>query len=703
VPSANERRIVELVLKAVGDTEVQRMTAELQKMRGAAVESASSLKALEEMGAKVGETFKDLGKELLAGFGAEQIVERIKGAVESMEQLALSAQKVGVSAKDLQQLNVAANLTGTNAESLNKALVILSKNMADLSGKAGPATKYLRDLGIEAGTPVSEAFAKLSAQFEKMPDGAQKTALAVQEFGKAGAQLIPMLNEAGPLLAEIAKQFGELGIALTDQDVKAAKDFADEMKLMSAAIAGVTEKIVAGMAPALTAIAASLIDSAKAGTDFHTVGEKIGDTLIDIAKYAAGAVAALENLRASLNDIIRAVNDAEKGFAASLRFQPEQAESYYQAASSFAEAASSRFNATADVATAASNRVVAAYAKAKGAAAEGLGTGGTEGGDVDLSTLGKTPKAKKVKTPVDTTYRDYMKQLTEALKLYENATEDSVKVTINQIDAWNKAADTLNNAADPLRQYLADSAKLVELKKNSNLTDQAFALEMKNLNQRYDDQTQKLYENSDAYKANQLAIQQHADALQKLKDTWGFVADAAGEATQSIIEHTESLGTAVRRMVATIISQLAKLALEKFATQLLSGLFPTGPSQVNFGSLSDAAANVKIPGLAAGGVIGAPTMFAAGGGIGIAGEAGPEMIAPLRRDSSGNMGVGAVAPKVVVNNYAGADVGVTQTPQGVQIDVMRRQIADDIRRGGNPVSAALEGTYKVGRYAGAYG
>jgi hypothetical protein len=701
VPSANERRIVELVLKAVGDTEVQRMTAELQKMRGAAEESASSLKSLEAMGEKVGETFKDLGKELLAGFGAEQIVEKIKGAVESMEQLALSAQKVGVSAKDLQELNVAANLTGTNAEGLNKALVILSKNMADLSGKAGPATKYLRDLGIEAGTPVSEAFAKLSEQFEKMPDGAQKTALAVQEFGKAGAQLIPMLNEAGPLLAEIAKQFDELGIALTDQDVKAAKDFADEMKLMSAAIAGVTEKIVAGMAPALTAIAASLIDSAKAGTDFHKVGEAIGDTLIDIAKYAAGAVAALENLRASLNDIILAVNEAEKGFAASLRFQPEQAESYYQAASSYAEAASTRFNATADVATAASNRVVAAYAKAKAAAGEGLRTGGTEG-DVDLSTLGKTAKAKAVKTPVDNTYRDFLKQLTEALKLYENATEDSLKVTINQIDAWNKAADTLNNAADPLRQYLADSAKLVELKKNSNLTDAAFALEMKNLNQRYDDQTQKLYENSDAYKANQLAIQQHADALQKLKDTWGFVADAAAEATQSIIANTESLGTAVRRMVATIISQLAKLALEKFASQLLSGLFKTGPSQVNFGALSDAAANVKIPGFAAGGVIGAPTMFAAGGGIGIAGEAGPEMIAPLRRDSSGNMGVGAVAPHVVVNNYAGADVGVTQTPQGVQIDVMRRQIADDIRRGGNPVSAALEGTYRVGRYAGAF-
>jgi hypothetical protein len=78
-------------------------------------------------------------------------------------------------------------------------------------------------------------------------------------------------------------------------------------------------------------------------------------------------------------------------------------------------------------------------------------------------------------------------------------------------------------------------------------------------------------------------------------------------------------------------------------------------------------------------------------------------VAPLRRDASGNMGVGAVAPRVTVNNYAGAEVRATTTPEGVQIDIMRRAIADDIRRGGNAVSSAIEGAYRVGRQAGAFG
>jgi hypothetical protein len=44
-----------------------------------------------------------------------------------------------------------------------------------------------------------------------------------------------------------------------------------------------------------------------------------------------------------------------------------------------------------------------------------------------------------------------------------------------------------------------------------------------------------------------------------------------------------------------------------------------------------------------------------GGNIGVMGEKGPEVIAPLRRDAQGNMGVGAVSPNVIVNVVNQAD------------------------------------------------
>jgi phage-related minor tail protein len=72
--------------------------------------------------------------------------------------------------------------------------------------------------------------------------------------------------------------------------------------------------------------------------------------------------------------------------------------------------------------------------------------------------------------------------------------------------------------------------------------------------------------------------------------------------------------------------------------QLLSGLMGVGGGALP----SMAAATGAVKPFAAGGVIGAPSYFPlAQGGIGLAGEAGPEAILPLARGPDGRLGVAA--------------------------------------------------------------
>lgn len=52
---------------------------------------------------------------------------------------------------------------------------------------------------------------------------------------------------------------------------------------------------------------------------------------------------------------------------------------------------------------------------------------------------------------------------------------------------------------------------------------------------------------------------------------------------------------------------------------------------------------------AKGGIVNAPTMFRHSGGLGVAGEAGPEAIVPLKRGSDGSLGVAATSANVTVN------------------------------------------------------
>jgi phage-related minor tail protein len=93
--------------------------------------------------------------------------------------------------------------------------------------------------------------------------------------------------------------------------------------------------------------------------------------------------------------------------------------------------------------------------------------------------------------------------------------------------------------------------------------------------------------------------------------------------------------------ISDLALRLAFKPLEKsLATgisSLLSGL--TG-SVGNSASSSLAAASGAIKPFAAGGVIGTPTYFPlANGGVGLAGEAGPEAIMPLTRGPDGRLGI----------------------------------------------------------------
>jgi len=84
----------------------------------------------------------------------------------------------------------------------------------------------------------------------------------------------------------------------------------------------------------------------------------------------------------------------------------------------------------------------------------------------------------------------------------------------------------------------------------------------------------------------------------------------------------------------------------------LNSLFTTVNNATGSGAINLGLTGNSAQPFATGGVIGAPTYFPLGGGVGLAGEAGPEAIMPLTRGADGRLGVaaaGGAAPNVTVN------------------------------------------------------
>jgi phage-related minor tail protein len=99
----------------------------------------------------------------------------------------------------------------------------------------------------------------------------------------------------------------------------------------------------------------------------------------------------------------------------------------------------------------------------------------------------------------------------------------------------------------------------------------------------------------------------------------------------------------VLKSLALRLSDLAlKMALRPLTKSLASGIESLFKGLFDTGGGAQASANV--PQFASGGVIGTPSYFPLGRGLGLAGEAGPEAILPLARGTDGKLGVASASP-----------------------------------------------------------
>jgi phage-related minor tail protein len=117
--------------------------------------------------------------------------------------------------------------------------------------------------------------------------------------------------------------------------------------------------------------------------------------------------------------------------------------------------------------------------------------------------------------------------------------------------------------------------------------------------------------------------------------TQAFSASVTGG--KQFDEVLKSLGLRISDLAVRLAFKPLEKSLTAGISSLLSGL-TGGIGGASSSSL--AAASGAIKPFAAGGVIGTPTYFPlVGGGVGLAGEAGPEAIMPLKRGADGRLGV----------------------------------------------------------------
>ena len=199
------------------------------KKRAAAIE-----KAFDGAATAVGVAFGAMAVAATAAFTAIQAGINVAADFQDL------AEETGASAEALASLAVAAGTAGVDMSSVAAASIKLTKSLVGVDDESKAAGAALTALGIPIEEfkrlAPEEQIDRLSKAFAQFEDGAGKTAVALDLWGKSGAEQLKVMKA-------LEEQGGRTNILTTEQ-IKLADDFADaqakaltELKLYSAAAA----------------------------------------------------------------------------------------------------------------------------------------------------------------------------------------------------------------------------------------------------------------------------------------------------------------------------------------------------------------------------------------------------------------------------------------------------------------------------------
>lgn len=209
------------------------------------------------------------GVTSLAGAGlATALAASIRNTAEFNDAMGKAAQRAGVTSEAMSELAYAAKLSDVSTEEL-------SRGLRRLGDEAQKNSEAFQALGISARDSAGnlrtsdQLFALVAERFAAMPDGIEKTNMAIRLFGdRLGPQLIPLLNSGAQGLKDMGDEARRFGQVVTDDAAKAAAEFNDNLTRLQTSLSGIIRDISGPLIQALAKATTEFLNASRAGDSF---------------------------------------------------------------------------------------------------------------------------------------------------------------------------------------------------------------------------------------------------------------------------------------------------------------------------------------------------------------------------------------------------------------------------------------------------
>lgn len=217
---------------------------------------------------------------------AKEFAESLKGAVEYGDKIKKASQSIGIATDALQELQYAGSLADVSAEEMAQSIGILSRKMLEAkqgSEEAGKAFKGIKFQEKGKLLATDEVLGNIADKFQQMPDGAEKTAMAMQLFGRAGKQMIPLLNKGSEELEALKQEAKDFGLVLGDDAVNASEELNDNLKRLHMIGQGLLRQVIGPLIPVASELVEKFLEWRKANAKI--LAQKIDHYMATIVKW----------------------------------------------------------------------------------------------------------------------------------------------------------------------------------------------------------------------------------------------------------------------------------------------------------------------------------------------------------------------------------------------------------------------------------
>jgi hypothetical protein len=232
-------------ITSFGERVSQFMENPLQGAKGAL---SSVLSALGPFGIAVTAGAAVLGTIAASAFEAAKSLGEYGTRVKDAEL------RTGLTAKEVGQFGFAARAVGQDISIVERLMRGLSQAADDNSREGEKARATLRGMGIDFHTatgemkPTSEILTEISEGLNKLPEGLQRDAAAMDLFKKVGVEAIPFMTE----LNENLRVAHEQGFGPTEEDIRRFAEYQREVTVLETKWDALVRKFKEGLVVTVT-------------------------------------------------------------------------------------------------------------------------------------------------------------------------------------------------------------------------------------------------------------------------------------------------------------------------------------------------------------------------------------------------------------------------------------------------------------------